>query len=54
MLLLRLSIIEAILRFIYLEFQNQSKLDKWSEKPEHDELLLDIEQYFIKPLEVEL
>jgi len=31
-----------------------TKLDKWIGKPEHDELLLDIEQYFIRPIEVEL
>ena len=37
---------------VYLEFENQLKLNLWTEKPIHDELFSKIETYFYKDLKV--
>jgi len=38
---------------IYLSFANQKTLDHWASTAEHDQLVAQIEAYFIKPKEVE-
>lgn len=38
---------------VYLVFESESKLDKWINQPQHDQLTTDIEKYFVRPLEVE-